>query len=53
LYLGDHENVPKGKRFPVKWWRYLFEKIDSAQTEKTAWAIRIREIADSLPPNKK
>jgi len=47
LEISDHEHVPKN--VPVKWWRWIYKKLDASENERKRWAIEIREIADSLP----
>ncbi len=47
LDISDHAHVPKN--VPVRWWRWMFDKLVASENERKRWAIEIREIADSLP----
>jgi hypothetical protein len=47
LELSDHEHVPK--HVPVRWWRWMFDRLYASENERKRWAIEIREIADNLP----
>jgi hypothetical protein len=49
-FLADHEHVPT--RVPAKWWRWMCDKLIAAEDERRAWAVRLREIADSLSADK-
>ena len=46
LYVEEHQNVPK--KFPVRWWRYLYDRLVAAENKRKDWAVQIREIADTL-----
>ena len=43
-YIEDHEHKPS--RVPVRWWRWLCEKIIDAGEQRKSWAIELRNIAD-------
>ena len=45
-HMEDHAHVPA--RVPIRWWRWMVDRLLKAEVERMQWSIRLREIADSL-----
>jgi len=44
--IEDHDHAPK--RVPVRWWRWMCDRLCKAEDERKDWAVELGKIADRM-----